>query len=534
MKVLKIISLMLVLFTFSSVLLACNDEKEPTPSGTNSPTSTSKPTDTSTAKPKDEQSSSDTAETPSDEPSDPSVDISDPFENGLSIDGTDISEFVIVHASDAANTVLGFASDFKEWVYDVAGVKLTIVEDSTAEVEHEILVGNTNRTPRDLSLSSSNYAYKASIANGKLAVLANKRNGWKIALDSIKCSFVSGNGSLKTQELTNNKIDFQDMKSLISGAVRFEVLDDGLRAFRATAAQQTAWSGHTKGWQYNTNCPESSALVYFDFDTNSSFIDLSVMGGNLTVIVNDEFVSKDSSSYTKLGLDNGDGTKMNHLTIILPVANSNNWKITGLEISDNAIIKKHKTDLNILILGDSITEGYNNHGNPHCTYTFYTKMYFNANVLNQGNSGSQIWADLLDPELADLFDPDVIIIAIGTNDYAGGVTKSGLKSRMNTYLDKVQSIFPDAQIIGLTPIARLNEEMTEFDSNLKNAAVGLIEAFEEHGAMAVDAEDFLNHDPELYADYVHPNEKGFVVYGENLCKAIESKIADIVAAKNKK
>ena len=104
---------------------------------------------------------------------------------------------------------------------------------------------------------------------------------------------------------------------------------------------------------------------------------------------------------------------------------------------------------------------------------------------------------------------------------------------MAAYLDKLEEIYPDVPIAGLTPIARLNREMTQFDSNLKNASKGLLEAFAEHGALGIDAEDFCEHNVSYYADYVHPNEFGFPVYGKHIYDAIKNLVAEIVAAKNK-
>lgn len=533
MKALRIISLILVLVMFSSLLLACNTTDNPTPSETEAPTEapTNKPTNKPTSKPTSK---------PTNKPTDDSNDeleeeFTPAYENGLSIEGVDISEFVIVYSEDAPNTVKGFATEtLPEWIYEASGVEIEAVDDSTAEVENEILVGDTNRDDYNLTVpTDSMYNYKISAKDGKLIIAANKKNGFNAALASIACAFAENDGDMDNGQLSNDNISYNDMQDYISGAIRYKVNSDGLQAYRSTEAQQQTWSVHTANWENNKTCPESAALIYFDFDTNSSYLNVSVAGGNIFVFVNDELVSRDTSSYVNTKIDNDNGRKTNHITVLLPTGNSKNWKITNLEIAGGAVMEKHKTDLNILILGDSITEGYNNHGNPHSTYTFTIKQMLNANVLNQGYSGSQIWVDMLDPAVANAFSPDLIIIALGTNDYANGQRADGLKSRMNAYLDKLEDIYPDVPIAGLTPIARLDKAtMSVFDSNLKNSSVGLIEAFEAHGALAIDAEDFCEHNVDYYADYVHPNEYGFPVYGKHICDAIKDLVTEIVEDKN--
>jgi lysophospholipase L1-like esterase len=149
---------------------------------------------------------------------------------------------------------------------------------------------------------------------------------------------------------------------------------------------------------------------------------------------------------------------------------------------------------------------------------------------------------MVDPAMANLYQPDVIIVAMGTNDYSGNRDKSveWFRNRMDAFLDKVEQVYPNVPIIGITPIRRLlsmdetvNPE-NNYDKNcVERANKGYALGIQDHGGFVVDGEIILSKVSD-YADEIHPNETGFIEYGETLCFLIEDEIARIVAAKNKK
>ena len=73
-----------------------------------------------------------------------------------------------------------------------------------------------------------------------------------------------------------------------------------------------------------------------------------------------------------------------------------------------------------------------------------------------------------------------------------------------------------------------------YDKNcVERANKGYALGIQDHGGFVVDGEIILSKVSD-YADEIHPNEIGFIEYGETLCFLIEEEIARIVAAKNKK
>ena len=469
----------------------------------------------------------------------------DPFKDGkLSINGNDISEYVIVIAADPINSVKYFAEDLAEWIKDITGKTVNIVDDTTAPTAKEIVIGETNRPESTEAIGSGfsqTWHYNVVLNNDKLAIAIDGKGAMTNALNALQRAFAN-NACNITKGFTNTIVALEDVKDLVMGAVRKDILSDGLHVHKTTQAQIDAWHEHTKNWSGNKENPRSATGIRLDFDTDSSYIrlKLSKTTSSMVLLLNDELVINGyDGSYWQLP-ESALG-KTNRITILMTnVGYTDEWAITELEVDGGAKAVRHKTDLNILFLGDSITEGYNNHGHPASTYTFYTHTFFNAEAVVQGHGGSQLWPDMVDPAMANLYQPDVIIIAMGTNDYSGnsGQSVEWFKDRMNTFLNKVEQVYPNVPIIGITPIRRLSsmsetvDPENNYDKNcVAKANAGYAQALREHNAFVVNGENILSK-AEHYADTVHPNEKGFIVYGETLSFLIELEIQDIV--KNKK
>jgi hypothetical protein len=129
---------------------------------------------------------------------------------------------------------------------------------------------------------------------------------------------------------------------------------------------------------------------------------------------------------------------------------------------------------------------------------------------------------------------------MGTNDYSANKTqtKEFFKDRMDAFLDKIEEVYPNVPIIGVTPLRRLKTMTSShpdgnYDLNCVNvASAGYEEAYAEHGAFTVKGETLLK-ETKHYADVIHPNAAGFLVYGENLCAAIKGEIEKIMNNKQK-
>ncbi len=473
------------------------------------------------------------------------IEVTEEFKDGkLSIDGVDISKFVIVIPTDAESRYKIFAKNLAAWIKAVTNHEIAIKDDSAALSQHEIIVGSTNR-PESESASGdlqAKKAYKAVLENGKLAInFRYNAPAENVALNALIRAFAN-NGCNITEGFTNNNLSLEEIQGLVSGALRTEIKDGGLYVHRSTEGQIEAWRDLTASHNdWTKKNPSAATGIQLDFETDSSYIYLkrSIYTNEFVLLVNNKVVSN-SWSGTYYEVSDEDFGKVNRFTILMSnLRDTFNWSIQALEIDGACKIKKHKTDLNMLFLGDSITEGFNCNKQQASTYTFYTSSYFNANAVVQGYGSSQCWTEIIDPALANFYQPDVIIIAMGTNDYGSnrGQSKEWFKNRMDAFLDAIEAVYPDVPIIGVTPLRRLiSMDSYSYENNydkvcVANANGGYAEAYREHGATVVDGETLLIKTSH-YADVLHPNEVGFTVYGENLCKAIEKNIEQIKSDKN--
>ncbi len=88
----------------------------------------------------------------------------------ISISGTPITEYKIVYPKDCDLVTYYTAVATADYLADNAGVKIDVVDDSTAATEYEILVGNTNRPESSIGIDLGTDKYSLSIS-GKKVVL---------------------------------------------------------------------------------------------------------------------------------------------------------------------------------------------------------------------------------------------------------------------------------------------------------------------------------------------------------------------------
>lgn len=75
------------------------------------------------------------------------------------VEGTDIELYTVVYPADATVYEIYAAEILCDWVNDNCGVELVCVDDTAAEVEYEILIGNTNREESATGAAFENNQY---------------------------------------------------------------------------------------------------------------------------------------------------------------------------------------------------------------------------------------------------------------------------------------------------------------------------------------------------------------------------------------
>ena len=179
--------------------------------------------------------------------------------------------------------------------------------------------------------------------------------------------------------------------------------------------------------------------------------------------------------------------------------------------------------MKILCLGDSITQGYDAY---HSSLSYVNRLSetLDAEILNQAVGGEIFDAKILDEELP--FDPDLVLVAYGTNDWAIQPNHETFITAAEKFFKKIKEIYPDKKIVYISPIWR-GDYQKPFGT--QDTAVG---AFEEsvkelqllakqNGLTVVDGIPLTPHISDFFADQIlHPNDLGFGFYAENLLRVL--------------
>ncbi len=191
-------------------------------------------------------------------------------------------------------------------------------------------------------------------------------------------------------------------------------------------------------------------------------------------------------------------------------------------------------------LGDSITEYYCASAPENAYHQVIMRKYGLAKAMNYGVSGTRIARQNAPSEKtsydytfemrADIMDRDVdaVVVFGGTNDYGHGDAKFGSidDECVNTYCGAINSLitklkkdFPNAEIVFMTPLHRLNEtKASEPDGKILEEYVNAIrETCKMRNIPVIDLfemDPLDPADPGLVPDGLHPNDKGHEIMAQ--------------------
>ena len=430
----------------------------------------------------------------------------------FAISGTPLSEFSMVYSVNANDIEKDFAKSLADWLMSSSGAIISIHDDSAAPAAHEILVGKTNR-PISILLentsSESSAPYRSNLSDGSLAIMAQTKEGYDMALTSFQSAIERTNGTLdKAFNLKN--LSYAEIRSLAVGAPYIEERSDGLYFYKSTEKQM----------QLSTSNTISSTGVRLDFETDSSmFTFTSSMKSKIEVYINGKL---EATSYSDTYIRNLDtSNKMNRVTLFLP--SHGYGDISSLSIDEGAVCTRHEFDTTFLFVGDSITQGWNS-GVDSLAFAPTVSMHYNAESIIFGVGGAKFNADFLGDKYDSSFSPEVIIIAYGTNDWAVNTSKTDLRNNMSAVIEKLQGWYPDAQLIGISPIWRFDANASKFNNynmTFEEARAVIADVYSEYNIPCIDGYDMVSHESSKYADDVHPNKEGFIEYSGNLISELD-------------
>jgi lysophospholipase L1-like esterase len=182
--------------------------------------------------------------------------------------------------------------------------------------------------------------------------------------------------------------------------------------------------------------------------------------------------------------------------------------------------------IRVACVGDSITAGS---GYPASLQRILGNNYA---VGNFGVSGSAVSSNSNKPYMSQPafwsamnFEPDVIVIMLGTND-AKMNDSQNLDDFQGTYMNlisKFQELPGDQQIILVDPPPILNNTLNLSDENLVQGVIPQIaQVATSLNLTTVDVYSALTNHTEVFGDGVHPNSEGGQIIAEKINQIISA------------
>ena len=306
------------------------------------------------------------------------------------------------------------------------------------------------------------------------------------------------------------ELTLEQTKAVTVGAVNIFQDDDGIHFKRFTDHQLEVFGGKSSQFRTRSNCTAGCQLSFY---TNAEMLFIPVVSGVKFEILVDGLPYHFSllEKPQKLPISLPAGRK--HVVISLP--NYSDGVIAGIYLDEGSYVEPYTYKRKFLFLGDSITQGSQSTRDSFC-YAYRVSRFFDAEILNHGVGGSYMSADTLE----DVgFDPDVVFIAYGTNDYAHFTSIEALETACKEYFDRVKEIYSTKKIFYISPIWRADGTMVRKTGTLDDCRKVMIQQCEKHGFIHIDGYSLVPHVPFYLNDgYLHPSDLGFSVYSENLIK----------------
>ncbi len=313
------------------------------------------------------------------------------------------------------------------------------------------------------------------------------------------------------------KLTIDQIKEITTGAVRIWQTDEGIRFSKCTEKQVSAWYVLSDSLGQRA---ETTTGVRLDFHTDSSILRLCAHGGNrFELHLNDLYVDtlpmqtlfEEGKSF-ELDLTPYHQNGACRVTVIFP--SHAVGVLDSISLSEGATLCRHEYDVKMLLIGDSITQGYDS-GVDSRSYAWRVTKMLNAESVIHGVGGGRFHETIFD---SIPFDPDLVVIAFGTNDFNKYQTYEELRRHARGFLSLIAHEYAGKRLFAISPIWRARNTampMGEFDV----ARAILAEEAKRLGFCHVDGMKLVPHNPAFYADeWLHPNAEGFSLYAENLVR----------------
>ncbi len=327
------------------------------------------------------------------------------------------------------------------------------------------------------------------------------------------------------------RLTTEQIASIAFGVARVEEIDGKVALFRFTAEQQVLYHKTDADFYMKSF---STAGVRLEFDTDSERMELAVAvspgSSRLTTAVHSVFVDGNRIGELPVSLELhqkdvlhsgtfslGTGTK--RVKVLFPWSMAS--RIVSLSLDDGSAVVPVSKNCQMLIFGDSITQGYDA-SKPEKSYASILAELLDVDAINKGIGGEKFFPELA--TLADDFDPEFITVAYGTNDWSKR-DQEELDEKCTAFYRNLSQTYPRAKIFAIAPIWRPDIADKNKDYPLSHVAEYLNElSLDIPNMTVIDAIHFIPHDVRYFSDNVHPNDSGFAHYAENLLKMVVNQL----------
>ena len=212
--------------------------------------------------------------------------------------------------------------------------------------------------------------------------------------------------------------------------------------------------------------------------------------------------------------------KENRITLVLS-SHDEPSVLSSVEIDDGASLSPHSFDCKMMFIGDSITQGWDS-GYDSLSYAYRVSRFFNANSIIHGVGGGYFHETIFDADVP--FDPDIVVIAFGTNDWGRFGSLADLKDQASKFLGAIAAKYSSKKIFAISPIWRADtENVTKATGTFEEVCNAVKSEINNAGITLIDGLTLVPHHSDFYSDvFLHPNALGFGIYAENLIKQIQS------------
>ena len=318
------------------------------------------------------------------------------------------------------------------------------------------------------------------------------------------------------------KLNFEQIKQITVGALCVAEDKDCYRFYRCTEKQIRAWydADVTLGDRSKT-----TTGVRLDFHTNSKSFAFRATGRKAEVLIDGMqrgifFPGGDGIINGKIELTDMIGNQKDDIRVTLVFSSHGEGALYFAELDDGAYIKNHEYSTKMLFIGDSITQGWNSYYDT-LSFAWRLTLHYNANSIINGIGGA-----FYEPATFDKidFDPDIVMIAYGTNDARRFKVFEDMERRVIGYLDLVKEAYGDKRVVVVSPIWRGDADMKPMGAEFDEKRKMIEREADARGFEVISGLELVPPRAELFADtYLHPNDLGFGVYAENLIKKLERK-----------